>query len=167
MGQLARSHSTCWGLYNTVVQHGFPLLLVPDPDSQHQLMLMNASQNSPCIKKCMQAAFAMWQLMVQLAVRAPTSNSPASNAAKWSLFSGVVAPVLQALLFTLPAAHDKPGGQTSCLWPQVHFFLFACKSLLQIFVQQHVLKKLVCHIAGLFFCLCLQLLDTGCAASWA
>ena len=86
---------------------------------------MDGSQKTPySIEKCMQAAFAMWQLMVQLAVRAPTSGSPASSAAKRSLFSGVVAPVLQILLLALPAAHDKQGGQTSCLWPQVCVFIF-------------------------------------------
>ena len=78
----------------------------------------------------MQAAFAMWQLVVQLAVRAPTSGSPASSAAKRCMFSGVVAPVLQILLVAWPAAHDKPGSQISCLWPQVPFFLFAFKPLL-------------------------------------
>ena len=145
-----------------VVQHSFALVLVPVPDSCHLLVHMNASQKPPySVEKCMQAAIAMWQLMVQLAVRAPTSGSPASSAAKCSLLSGVVAPVLQILLLTTPTAHDKQGGQTSCLLPQVSVFIFAiekpkCSS-------RKVFWNLVCKVNALFFCLCLMLCAKACA----
>lgn len=76
----------------------------------------------------MQAAFAMWQFMVQLAVRAPTSGSPASSAAKRTLFSGVIGPVLHILIHVPPAVDVKQGGQTSSLWPQVLLVIFATKS---------------------------------------
>lgn len=68
----------------------------------------------------MQAALTTWQHMVLLASKAPTSGSPASNAAKRSLFSGVVTPVLQLLLHVPPGALTQQGNhQGDSLWSQV------------------------------------------------
>lgn len=90
---------------------------------------IDASQTPPCsTDQLMQAAFTLWQFMVQLAVRAPTSGSPASTAAKRSLFSGVVGPVLHILIHAPPAADVKQGGQTSSLWFQVLLFNFAVQA---------------------------------------
>lgn len=61
----------------------------------------------------MQAALSTWQHMVLLASKAPTSGSPASTAAKRSLFAGMVMPVLQLLILVPPGAHTQQGAHPS------------------------------------------------------
>ena len=61
----------------------------------------------------MQAALVTWEHMVLLASKAPTSGSPASVAAKRSLFAGVLTPVLQLLILVPPGAHNQQGAHPS------------------------------------------------------
>ena len=65
---------------------------------------------------------ATWQHMVQVASKAPTSGSAASNAAKCSLFAGIITSVLKTLVLAPPVINDKAGGNNcqGSLWLQVH-----------------------------------------------
>lgn len=84
-----------------------------------QLVPMGTNKASLCNRKlCVQAALVAWQHMVLLASKAPTSGSPASIAAKRSLFAGMVTPVLQLLIVVPPGAHTQQGAHPS-LCPQV------------------------------------------------